>query len=206
MQPNRQLLGSVLVIDILIVFFESWILSRFWRRHGKGTLRFYTQDSNYLALGVSIACGITELICMLAELPLPQWTKALRLVGASCLMLTFLVASCVLVPMDKRHTFYTFMLKGNLLIVHTVCPIMMLIAMLIHPGIALGLNHVLIAIIPTVLYGVVVVILNLLGKLDGPYPFLNIRRQPFYQTLCWLVLIMGINFGVAWVLTRISLL
>ena len=54
--------------------------------------------------------------------------------------------------------------------------------------------------IPTVIYAVVVVILNILKLLEGPYPFLYVYKQPWYISLVWAVGIVGANLLCAFLM------
>ena len=47
------------------------------------------------------------------------------------------------------------------------------------------------------LYGIVLVILNLVDVVSGPYPFLRIKEQPIWASILWFALILGSTYVVS---------
>ena len=196
----------MLAIDLAMVAMEWSVLSRAWKSDGAWMLRFYTQSSNVLAMFVCAICAACEIFCLVRGCALPGWEQIIRYISTCCLMVTMIVAACILVPMDKSNTFRSFMLEGGLLYLHTLCPIVMLAGCLIHGGAPLTVQHALIAIIPTVIYGVVTLIMNAKRIYSGPYFFFRIHQQPWYMTVMWMCVIVGGNFVVSWLLGKLSTL
>ena len=60
------------------------------------------------------------------------------------------------------------------------------------------------AVIPTLIYGIVTLILNLARELDGPYPFLQVYRQPAIASVGWFVAIIGGNYLIALAVRAVS--
>ena len=196
----------LLVIDLAMIAMEWQPVSREWRGNGPWMLRFYTQSSNVLAMFTCIICAACEIFCLVKGCALPRWEQILRYISTCCLMVTLIVAACILVPMDKGNTFRGFMLEGTLLYMHTVCPLVMLAGCLIHGGAPLTAVHALIAVIPTVIYGIITLIMNAKRIYSGPYFFFRIHQQPWYMTVMWMAVIVGGNFVVSWLLGKISTL
>lgn len=196
----------LLAIDLAMVVMEWGVLSAAWKSSGAPMLRFYTQSSNVLAMFVCAICAACEIFCLACGCPLPRWEQILRYVSTCCLMVTMIVAVCILVPMDKSQTFREFMLEGGLLYLHTLCPLVMLAGCLLHGGAPLTARHALIAIIPTVIYGIITLIMNAKRVYSGPYFFFRIYQQTWYETVMWFAIIIGGNFVVAWILAKLSTL
>ena len=70
----------------------------------------------------------------------------------------------------------------------------------VDPISQLNLSMVFIAWIPTVIYAIIIVILNVLKVLEGPYPFLHVYKQPWYVSVGWAVGIVGANFLYAYLM------
>lgn len=194
----------LLLIDIAMVAMEWPVISRQWKSDGAWMLRFYTQSSNVLAMFVCAVCAACEVVCLVRGCALPGWAQLIRYVSACCLMVTMIVAACILVPMNPGESFRGFMLEGGLLYLHTVCPLVMLAGCLIDGGKPLTAWHALIAVIPTVIYGVITLIMNAKHVYRGPYFFFEIYRQPWYATAMWMAVIVGGNFVVSWLLGKLQ--
>lgn len=64
----------------------------------------------------------------------------------------------------------------------------------------------LLAIIPTIIYAIFAIILNLLKVIDGPYFFLKIYEQPIWEVIMWLVIIGILVFIIAFLLKKLHLI
>ena len=196
----------LLAIDLAMIAMEGSTLARAWNSDGPRMLRFYTQSSNVLALFTCILCAACEIFCLVRGCALPRWEQIIRYISACCLMVTMIVAACILVPLDKGNTFRGFMLEGGLLYLHTLCPLVMLAGCLLHGGAPLTTAHAMIAVIPTIIYGIVTLIMNAKMIYIGPYFFFRIHQQPWYMTVMWMTVIVGGNFIVSWLLGKLSTL
>lgn len=50
----------------------------------------------------------------------------------------------------------------------------------------------LIALAPTLAYALAAILLNLCRIIEGPYPFLMVYAQPWYASVMWCIVILGI--------------
>ena len=205
---NKKLLQKllpVLTADAAMVVLEARSLLNIWNGSGKKMFIYYTQDSNILAM---IVCAIS-VICTLGCLIMgkenrPMWIRRLKHVAASCLAVTLIVEMCVLVPMNCRRLsdfpreFRCGMLDGEMLYMHTVCPLLMIFSFLfLEPGKRMR-GNVYIALIPTLIYGSISLYMNYIRAYIGPYPFLYIYIQPVYMTVVWMIVIVGGAEMIAW--------
>ena len=196
--------GLMLALDILLIIMEVYALGISWAESGAKLFRYYTQDSNVLALAVSVICLAQNLICLKRGCKMPGWTHRLRHLSASCLMLTLIVAGFFLVPTDESLSFASFMLQGKYLYLHTVCPLVMLAQLFLHVGPRLGEKHALRALLPTILYGAISLMMNARGVYSGPYPFLRIREQEGYVTAVGCIAVLGVNYFIARLLAALA--
>lgn len=186
----------MLALDILLILMELLALTVSWMESGARIFRYYTQDSNLLALMVSALCLAKNLSCIRRGTGMPGWTRKLRYLAASCLMMTLLVSAFLLVPVEGRG-FSAFMLEGKYLYLHTLCPLLMLLQLFLHAGPGLGEGDALAALVPTIIYGAVSLMMNAAQVYSGPYPFLRIREQEGYVTAVGCIAVLGVNYFAA---------
>lgn len=195
----------MLALDIIIIIMETGSLLTSWAQSGAKLFRYYTQDSNILALIVSIICLAQNIACLKRGTKMPGWTRRLRYISACCLAVTLLVAGLLLSPMDEGG-FAAFMLEGKYLYLHTLCPIIMIVQLYLHAGPRMREKDALAALIPTIIYGVISLMLNAAGAYSGPYPFLRIREQEGYVTAVGCIAVLGVSYFAARVLAALTCL
>lgn len=59
---------------------------------------------------------------------------------------------------------------------------------------------VLFVLIPTACYAVIMIVLNILHMVDGPYPYLRVYNQPVYMSVLWCFIILGGAYAIARIL------
>lgn len=201
-------LVAILVVDMLAVAFGLVGLGLAFSQRGLGTFEMYTEDSNIIAL---VACAIGAAFCW-RELSgggvVPRWVHVLKFVGASCLAVTFVTVICVLVPMmcmAGQDGVGAMLLTGSMPFMHVFCPILVIGSfVLLDEGRDLAVGDVRIALLPTIVYALAVITLNLVRVIEGPYPFLRVYDQPVWASVLWVCLMMGGAAALAWVLLRIN--
>lgn len=178
--------------NALIVVFELIALVLSLIDQGLASFQFYTQDSNYLAMAASLCfcvCGARQLR---GKGEMPGWVRSFRYVTVSCLMVTFFVVILVLMPMMGENAAY-MLYGGSMLYQHTLCPVIAAVSFFVfEPVERLPKREILKALIPTLVYALVSIILNLCRVMEGPYPFLMVYAQPWYASVIWCVVILGI--------------
>ena len=201
---DRLRLAPMLLLDILMVAVEIDALSHYWDKWGVKMFIYYTQDSNILALAVCVVCIFAGIIALIRGRRMPGWTRKLRLCAAGCLMLTMLVAAFVIVPVDKKRTMSNFMFSGKYLYLHTVCPLVMLVQLYLHPGPRLKEKHALAALIPTVIYGGILLNLIQKGVCKAPYQFLDVRGQEMYITVMGCIAVLAIAYAAVRIMAALT--
>ena len=144
---------------------------------------YYTELSNFITLISSIAYLLTE-----GNAP------ALRYLSAVGLTMTFLITLFVLVPMGGD--FKELMLQDNGIYHHTLVPILSLTSYVFWE------KHNTLWLIPvilTIIYGLTMMYLNVIGKIDGPYPFLRVRHQSRTASVLWFFTLIGIISFISFV-------
>ena len=185
----------MLYLDIAVIAGEraGLVLASF--ENGWGQFVFYTQNSNYFLLAVTLA----HLYFLLKKQPVPKSVNRLKYIATCTTTVTFVVAVAVLLPMYKRP--YITFLNGANLFQHTLCPILGVATLpLMDP---VEKRDSILALIPTGLYALVMVPLNYFRVFDGPYPFLRVHNQPWYMSVLWLLAIFLVAFGIAVILRKV---
>ena len=166
-----------------------------------GMLRFYTQDSNIFGgIASSVTCICSLCAYRRGETRIPYAARLLQYVSACCLAVTFTVVVCILIPMNGgMNAIYPMLFEGAVLYMHFLCPILaVIITVFFTDREGFTGKSALWALLPTLIYGSVTVLLNILGVMEGPYPFLRVRSQSVQMSVLWLVLIIGCAYGIAW--------
>ena len=160
-----------------------------------GQFVYYTQCSNYILLVVSAV----HLLCLLRRRPVPAAVNLWRYIAACLTTVTFLVTACVLIPW-YGHPEY-FLLQTNGLFQHLLCPVLAVAGLpFLRP---VRKMDSLLAMIPTVIYGVLFYALNFFRIYDGPYPFMRVHQQPWHMSLLWFAVIAAVAYGTASALRRL---
>lgn len=156
---------------------------------GKFDIKYYTLDSNLLAIVVELL----YLYFVVVEEKIPRWLQLLKYVVVLSLVITFIVVVLVLVPMDNyRYGYYLF--YSSQLYYHTLCPILAFISFMFLENYSYEKKDRFYALSFTIIYAIIAIVLNLIGVINGPYPFLKIRLNPWYVSIMWLVVILGMAY------------
>lgn len=180
------------IANTLIVIMEIIALRISFKRIRWEMFIYYTELSNIITLISSVAYLVTG-----GNAP------ALRYLSAVELTMTFLITLFVLVPMGGDVKI--LMLSGNGLYHHTLVPILSFVSYIFWE------RHSTVWPLPvilTILYGLTMMFLNVINKIDGPYPFLRIRHQSRIASVGWffglIAIISVISFTVIFLAGCIS--
>ena len=185
-------LNSILVIFCIIGIFLAL-------KENINIIEFYTEDSNILA-GIS---SLLFVIYSLKKKEIPLWLVILRYVAVCCLTVTFIVVVTILIPTSNINYFEGikhFLLNGSMLFHHFLCPVISFISFVLFEKDE-RLNkkkYLYLPLIPTLIYGLILITLNILSIVVGPYPFLMVYYQPWYMTIIWIIIIGVGNYFIAY--------
>lgn len=182
-----------IIINAAIIIFE--IIGIIVRLQVKGAIgiEYYTMDSNLLALIASSAYLFYEI----TNKKLPKWASIIKYISTTMLAITFLVVIFILSPMIENGL-YTFLLTDQMLYNHTICPILSILSFIFIEKHNLVKADIKWPIIATMIYAVILLTLNMLKLVDGPYPFLQVYNQTILATIGWAILILGITAVISY--------
>ena len=155
---------------------------------GWGQFQYYTQDSNYFAMIVSILFLVVALRSG-RDKALPDWLLTLRYIATCLLSVTFLVIVFILCPPYGLEGYRTALLSEVQVFEHLLCPILSFLSILLFEDTPKQKSAAFLAMIPTALYAAVSVSLNFAKVWHGPYPFLYVYEQPWWQSVLYAIVI-----------------
>jgi len=176
-----------------------------WGRDGLGMLQYYTYQSNMMLLW-ACAVGLYYDIRILTGRGhfVPSWALVLKYLAVCTVVMTFAVVVLVLAPMIGFPAGYMRLLFSAAQMNHHLwCPLLGLFSLLHVDKPDLGDRRLpLWAASLTLLYAVLATACNVLGIIDGPYPFLRVTRQPLGVTILWYIALLGLAYLLAWLVWR----
>ena len=198
-----------LALNALIVLLAADGVAQHFSALGWGMFRYYTLCSNaFLLLACAMCAAYQAAILGGKRLFLPSWASLLKYFAVCTVAVTLFVVVFVLAPMMGgggmlRHLLFSRSMFAH----HFACPLLGIFSLLFADDTYLTDPKLArFALAPTLLYAAVVIVLNLLRVLRGPYPFLYVYEQPVWMSIFWCVVILGLAYALAWGLRRLSLL
>ncbi len=199
-----------LMVNVLLVIMEfiglvlMVELYKSYNLHPFGWFKYYTQLSNIFSMLAALTVAIFTARDLIKNTDSTlEIVRLLKFSSACCLTETLLVTMFVLAPMGMMGGFFPLMFEGPNLYHHFLCPIVSVLSLcVLDKGEKITLRHCVYSMVPTLIYGVVAVILNLTKVWHGPYPFLYVYEQPLYMSIIWAVVILGGAFVIT-ILVRI---
>ena len=85
---------------------------------------------------------------------------------------------------------------------HTLCPVLAIISFVFLER--YENLHAIQGLYFTAIYGIIMISLNILKIVEGPYPFLLVHNQPIIHSIIWTVLIFAITYAIALILKKVN--
>lgn len=184
-------------LNVGIIILEIIALIICLNTFGSVDLVYYTIDSNIFLL-------ISSILYLVYRNKLPRIVQLFKYSSTLSVLITFLVVVFVLLPMYNFN--FNFLLwDGPNLYVHVLCPIIALISFVFFEKNDLEntFKNNLRAVYFTIIYGIILIALNIEKIVVGPYPFLKVYEQSILMSLFWVILIIGVAFLLARLLLMI---
>lgn len=149
--------------------------------------KYYTDIANAFALFVSGVMVASCIIALIKNKPfLPKWVMVFKLISTTMLLITFTIVVTFLAPWFGTIGYLVFLFGGPMLFTHTVCPLFSIISfMTIERGYKYKFGATSFVILPTLVYGIIMIILNIFGVVVGPYPFFMVYRFHWVIVTLW---------------------
>ena len=194
-----------IICNCILVIFEIIGLWLCMNDGGVYNFIYFTVLSNVITMIVSAIYLIVCFVNGIYTENLPKWLRWIRYMATNCLALTFIIVITVLIPMGAKDGLIDdLLIRGPQLFHHILCPIISFLSFCIVEEGNITKRDIWIATFPTILYAIILTFLNVIKVVEGPYPFLLVYDQPFYLSVIWFILIVGISFGLPLVIRRVS--
>lgn len=183
---NKLALGS----NILLIVLAS--LGLYFSIVDKNAFLYYSDNAGMFALSSSII----YVIVILTKKEPNFLSLALRYVSTACLVLT-LVATFYVATTTGENYLDSF-IKGSHLFNNLLCPIVSFISFTMFEG-DRRLNKkktIWYALIPTVIYGIIMIVCNVTNTFTGPYSFMMINDNPVYVTVIVFIVTIILNYVI----------
>lgn len=175
-----------LIINIVIIIVELLAFGKNLLVEHNIAIEYYTNDSNILAL-------ISSILFIIFYNKNKEFVKDIRFIATSCLTVTLLVVIFILSPMYEFN-YKLLMFTDNFFILHTLAPILSIIS---YVALEDRSNKNYLCLAFTTLYAIIMIVLNVLNIVDGPYPFLKINTQDILVSLLWGIIIIGGSYLIS---------
>lgn len=185
-----------ITINILIIILEIIGFILVFNELGIVSLEYYTEDSNLLLL---VSSSIF-LMFLLRNKELPSWFKSLRFASIVSTTLTLIIVLTVL-SWTTDLGLYHLLFGGSMLYHHTLCPVLAIFAFMIEKYDELNVIH---GLYFTIIYAIIMISLNILKIVEGPYPFLLIYKQPVIHSVIWTIVILAITYAITLILKKVN--
>ena len=193
-------------MNFLIVYFETIAVPMSWAMGGTIMFTMYTELSNIFNGAVCLLVGLWQLGCTFTGRELPLWLKRLKFISTSCLAMTLLTVVIILAPMyEDGNGWYIMLCTSSMLYHHLLNPLAAIFSfVLLERSPRLPRSTVKWALLPTVLYGGIILWLNIQRVVDGPYPFMKVYDQSVQASVLWCIAILLMNYFYAWLLWKLN--
>lgn len=183
---NKLALGS----NILLIVLAS--LGLYFSIVDKNAFLYYSDNAGMFALSSSII----YVIVVLTKKEPNFLSLALRYVSTACLVLT--LVGTFYVATTTGENYLDSFIKGSHLFNNLLCPIVSFVSFTMFEG-DRRLNKkktIWYALIPTVIYGIIMLVCNVSNTFTGPYSFMMINDNPVYVTVIVFIVTIILNYVI----------
>ena len=189
---------EALICNIVLVVLGIIGVALVLQRGGLVAFKYYTFDSNLLAL-ISSVLYVIFMIVKKDQTQIPYFVMVLRYLGTISLMVTLTVVVLYLAPFGNYveggyfNNLGFLLFTGDMLYQHLLCPLISFLSFASFEG-DRRLNKkktVFLAMLPTLVYGVIMLVLNILSIENGPYPFFRIKEEPLFYSIVVVAILLA---------------
>lgn len=195
-----------LALNLSILYMETIAMPISWDYGHELVFTMYTELSNMFNVAVCALVALCQVLDLFTGRELPHWVKQLKFWSTSCLTMTFLTVVFILAPMyEDGNGWYIMLCTSSMLYHHLLNPLAAIFSfVLLERSPRLPRSTVKWALLPTVLYGGIILWLNIQRVVDGPYPFMKVYDQSVQASVLWCIAILLMNYFYAWLLWKLN--
>ncbi len=191
MKLMRKTVGKTvadLIINLIIMCAEAYSLVVCFFSCGLKSFAYYTNLSNFLAFLASVVCSACLMKTLFVGGKFPDFAVKLKFFAATSLAVTVGVVLFALFPILLFSSGFSTAASVKItipsLLLHLVCPLLTFISFVFFEKVPLSFPLVIFAALPTLFYGLLMLFLNYLGAVSGPYPFFKVHSHPSLAAVC----------------------
>lgn len=181
------------IINLIIIVLELIAFGYTIFNEHKIQIEYYTIESNLITL-------VSSLLFVILIRKKKEFVKDLRFLSTILLTVTFLVVIFVLCPM-YNFNYKLLMFTDTFLVFHTICPILTIISYIFFEE---GSKKKYLGLVYTALYAVVLITLNILDVVVGPYPFLEVKKQSLLMVSGWGIAILSGSYLIGLLIYKLN--
>ena len=181
------------IINLIIIVLELIAFGYTIFNEHKMQIEYYTIESNFITL-------VSSLLFVILIRKKKEFVKDLRFLSTILLTVTFLVVIFVLCPM-YNFNYKLLMFTDTFLVFHTICPILTIISYIFFEE---GSKKKYLGLVYTALYAVVLITLNILDVVVGPYPFLEVKKQSLLMVSGWGIAILSGSYLIGLLIYKLN--
>lgn len=202
MSKSRKI--TALVFNVIIVLLETISLTMCFCKDGLSSFQYFTIDSNIIAFFASLLYSICTIVDLVYEQDkIPKFVNYLKYIASTCLLITMIVVLTVLVPTMGGAK--AMLLENAMPYHHIICPILTIVSyMFVEKQDIRGYKTAFIPFGITLFYGVLMIVLNIVGKISGPYPFLKVTENSVGYTTIWLFILLVGAYGFGFLINLVN--
>jgi len=186
-----------IIFNVLIIIFEFLGIYLTIKANGKVNFVYYTEDSNILCL---LSSSLFILFIAFNK-KIPKWLSILKYISTIGLVITFLTVLFILMPL-YGFNYHFLLLDGSLFYHHLICPILAFVTFVFFDDLKLfDFKDTVIGLTYTILYAIILITLNILNKVSGPYPFLKVSDQSITTSIVWFIVLISLSYIISYVLS-----
>ena len=179
-------------LNILLIVLEIIGIIYILGKYKLNLFMYYTIDSNILLLFASIS----YLICLFTGKN-NKFIHFLKFSATVSAAITFVVVLSIL-SWVSNISLYNLLIKDAMLYHHILCPLIAAISFVFFENYNSKMDrYELKGLIFTVLYAMIIIVLNIIKVISGPYPFLMVYNQSIIVSIIWFVIMTCITYTVS---------
>ncbi len=190
-----------IILNVLIIIFEIMGFVISYNNMNRIAIEYYTEESNLIAL----VCSTIYLVYLIGKKKIPRWLSEFKYITNINLSITFLVVLFILIPMDN-FKFKAYLIDGTMKYHHLICPILSVCSFIFFDSLCkFNKKDIHYGLTITIVYAIVMIILNIIGLIVGPYPFLMVKNQTILASIFWCIAILGFSYIIAFLLYKLRI-
>lgn len=186
-----------IILNVLIIILEIIGLIFSIKEIGKSAFIYYTQLSNIFLL-------ISSILYLIFIDQKRRFVSIIKYGATLSVIITFVVVILILGPTYEFNYSWLLFSKANLCY-HLICPILAFISFVFFEQHNIGgAKDYFYSMIFTFLYSIVMIILNIINVVDGPYLFLRVTHNSIFESLLWIIIIIGGAYVMTYLLSKLK--